>query len=161
MIGNGKDFAPNPDYWSSYLFKNLVGNKALYVDGEFADGRTVRLYAFCTRAKSGGSVFDYNIGDVTVMILNVQNNTVGVDLNVKGTDMKLENVEYDEYLLASYPNVVESRDIFLNGNVLKMVDDITFPVLKPVINDGGSTINMDALSYGFVVIVNANATACL
>lgn len=151
LIGNGKDFNPNPDYWSSYLFKNLVGNQALYVDKEFENGRSIRAYAFCTRYKD--SIFSYNQGDITVMILNLQNNTVNVDLNVYGH-------QYDEYLLTSYPNVIQSRDILLNGKVIQMINDETFPKLEPMEADGGSTITMEALSYGFIVIVDANANAC-
>merc|ERR1712154_614380 len=49
------DFLPNPDYWSSLLFRDLVGNQALLVDGEFVDGRSVRTYAFCSRTKAQGS----------------------------------------------------------------------------------------------------------
>lgn len=155
LIGRD-DFKPNPDYWSSYLFKNLVGKQTLYVDGEFVNGRSIRCYAFCARTNSEGSVFDYDDGDVVVLILNVNNETVSVGFDLNGDD-----IEYDEYLLTSFPDVIQSRDILLNGKVIEMVDNETLPVLKGRSVNGQSEITMGALSYGFVVIANANATACL
>ena len=67
-IINVKDYKPRPDYWNSWFFKNLVGDNTLYVDDEFSKGRYVRCYAFCTRTKDKGSVYDYSLGSVTVLI---------------------------------------------------------------------------------------------
>eukprot|EP01084_Bolivina_argentea_P159437 277674_1 len=164
LNGVKNDFNPNPDYWSSYLFKNLIGNKVLFVDGEFNKGRSIRVYAFCTRTKDKGSIYDYSKGSITTLILNVQNNTVLIDLNI-GKTLELNSgyfiMSYDEFLLTSYSNVIQSRDIFLNGELVTMVNDNTFPQLKPVEKTFGSSIVMNALSYGFVVISNANASVCL
>eukprot|EP01083_Nonionella_stella_P287154 977377_1 len=160
LIGSS-DFAPNPDYWSSYLFKNLVGSYVLMVENGLANGRSIRAYAYCTRSEKEGSVFDYGKGSVTVMVLNMQNNTIAFELNLKGVVAMDGSMSYDQYLLTSYPGVLQSRDVLLNGQVLQMVDDKTFPVLKPNIQPAGSVVAMEALSYGYVVVVNANATACL
>ena len=84
----------------------------------------------------------------------ILNNSINVDLNVMGH-------QYDEYLLTSYPNVIQSRDILLNGKALQMVNDETFPKFEANTQDGGSTITMQALSYGFVAAANVNATACI
>lgn len=54
-----------------------------------------------------------------------------------------------------------SRSIELNGRVLQMVDDKTLPELieKPL--GPGSTFGLPAFSYGFYVIKNAKAIACI
>eukprot|EP01084_Bolivina_argentea_P020429 37982_1 len=159
LIGTN-DFQPNPDYWSSYLFKNLIGSNVLYVEGQFENNRTVRLYAYCTRTKNENSVFDYNKGSVTILVLNLQNNTINLDLKLKGITLD-SSMRYDEYLLTSYPNVIGSRDIFLNGNVIKMIDNKTFPELKPLSKNIGSNVMMEPLSYGFIVVANANVSVCV
>eukprot|EP01084_Bolivina_argentea_P303724 524451_1 len=43
------NYTPHSDYWSSYLFNNLVGNNVLFVDNQFEYNRYIRVYAFCTR----------------------------------------------------------------------------------------------------------------
>ena len=147
-------FQPNPDYWSSYLFKGLVGNKALYVDDEFMTGRVVRTYAFCARVGVNriNKDISYKAGDITVMILNVGNVSVTIDLMMDPVD---GNGSYDLYLLTGDPS---SSEIALNGKMIEMGNGGSLPVLEP---KSGDEINMDGLSYGFVVIKNANATACL
>eukprot|EP01084_Bolivina_argentea_P312876 541722_1 len=115
-------------------------------------GRPSGLMPFCTSTKDQASVFDYKTGDVTVIILNVQNNKANVDFNIKG--------DMDEYLLTSYPKVINSRDIFVNGKLLKMVNDKTFPTIQPKRVESGSSIEMEPYSYGFYVFVNFSANAC-
>ena len=53
------------------------------------------------------------------------------------------------------------RSIELNGHVLRMVDDTTLPELieKPL--GPGSILGLPAFSYGFYVIKNAKAIACI
>ena len=43
----GDDNLPNPDYWSSVLWRRLVGSHVIAVGGGLAPGRAVRTYAFC------------------------------------------------------------------------------------------------------------------
>ena len=163
LIGNGSysEFLPNPNYWNQYLFKNLVGDKVLYVDGQMEHGRYIRVYAFCTRINDGYAVYNYPTGSVTVLILNLYNQSISIDLSINGSlHLMQQESYYDEYLLTSYPNVVNSRDIFLNGKLIEMPDENTLPILNGTRKVFGSSINLTALSYGFVVMVNANVDIC-
>lgn len=157
----GHDFIPNPDYWTGYLFKNLVGNKVVYVDDEFTKGRAIRTYAFCTRTKAENSVYDYPKGSVTAVILNTYNTTnADVTLNVVDSIMNI-NANWDEYILTSYPDVPNSRDIYLNGDLINLSSETELPVLNGKSVNANSQITMPPLSYGFVVISGANAKACM
>jgi heparanase 1 len=48
----GEDGQPNPDYWVSHLYKQLVSNYVLNVTG-FQFPPSVRVYAHCAKQKSG------------------------------------------------------------------------------------------------------------
>lgn len=54
-----------------------------------------------------------------------------------------------------------SRSIQLNGRVLRMVDDKTLPELTEKPLGPGSVLGLPAFSYGFYVIKNAKAIACI
>ena len=70
------NYFANPDYWTSYLFKNLIGNRVIYVNNEYNYGRSIRIYAFCTKYKNVDNKFkQYNQGDLTIVFLNTNNNT--------------------------------------------------------------------------------------
>ncbi|NXT18423.1 HPSE Heparanase, partial [Syrrhaptes paradoxus] len=53
------------------------------------------------------------------------------------------------------------RSIELNGRVLRMVDDETLPELTEKPLGPGSLLGLPAFSYGFYVIKNAKAIACI
>lgn len=53
------------------------------------------------------------------------------------------------------------REVQLNGHLLQMVDDETLPVLHEMALAPGSTLGLPAFSYGFYVIRNAKAIACI
>lgn len=52
------------------------------------------------------------------------------------------------------------RHVQLNGEKLHMVDNETFPELKPKTLRAGRTIVMPPMTIGFYVIKNINAYAC-
>lgn len=137
LIGNGSatniDSEPNPDFWSSVLFKKLVSEIVYDVEGvtgqsktwaifssfvlfvTIDDGREVRLYSFkLGRSCSGETVF---------MILNTKNEQIDVEIFLDG---KKQNM-FIGWILTSYPNVINSRDIFINGELLRMNDNGTLP----------------------------------
>ncbi len=72
-------------------------------------GRYIRVYAFCTRLMSDGSIYDYLPGSITVQILNLYNNSFSdeVELRLKlSPDAADKDAFYDIYQLTSYPRVV-------------------------------------------------------
>ncbi|NXE25193.1 HPSE Heparanase, partial [Ardeotis kori] len=146
-------FEPLPDYWLSLLYKKLVGTKVLHVSLVGADERKLRVYLHCTNALHP----KYREGDVTLFALNLYNITQHLQL-----PNYLSSKHVDQYLLLPHgkENVL-SRSIELNGRVLRMVDDKTLPELieKPL--GPGSVLGLPAFSYGFYVIKNAKAIACI
>lgn len=53
------------------------------------------------------------------------------------------------------------REVQLNGRLLRMVDDETLPALHEMALAPGSVLGLPAFSYGFYVIRNAKAIACI
>ncbi|NXR73593.1 HPSE Heparanase, partial [Pycnonotus jocosus] len=147
------NFEPLPDYWLSLLYKNLVGTKVLQVSLAGADKRKLRVYLHCTNSLNP----KYREGDVTLFVLNLYNVTQHLEL----PDYLLSK-HVDQYLLLPHgkENIL-SRSIELNGRVLRMLDDETLPELMEKPLGPGSLLGLPAFSYGFYVIKNAKAIACI
>ncbi|NXA40184.1 HPSE Heparanase, partial [Eudromia elegans] len=147
------NFEPLPDYWLSLLYKKLVGTKVLRVSLKGGAQRRLRVYLHCTNTLHP----KYRDGDVTLFALNLYNATRYLRL-----PNSLSSKHVDEYLLLPHgrENIL-SRSIQLNGRVLRMVDDTMLPALTEKPLGPGSTLGLPAFSYGFYVIKNAKATACI
>ncbi|XP_048365964.1 heparanase [Sphaerodactylus townsendi] len=146
-------FEPLPDYWLSLLYKKLVGPKVLDVSLTGEDRKKLRVYLHCTNEHHP----KYRDGDVTLFALNLYNSTKYLQL-----PSYLSNKTVDEYLLRPYgrENIL-SRSVQLNGHILKMLDDETLPTLREKPLSPGSSLGLPAFSYGFFVIRNAKAMACI
>lgn len=149
-------FRPLPDYWLSYLYKKLVGTRVLTlnISGMEKDkaNNTLRAYAHCTNSNHP----DYPKGTITLFAMNLSNKTEDIKLLDP-----LFNKTIDQYLLqpAGKENLL-SQAVQLNGHVIKMVDDRTFPVLKGKPLPPGTILELPAFSYAFYVIKDAKAVAC-
>ncbi|KAM8939363.1 heparanase [Pelodytes ibericus] len=149
------DFEPLPDYWLSLLFKRLVGPIVLDASFKGSQGygdRMLRVYMHCTNIDNP----KYVLGDVTLFAINLHNSTQHMAL-----PSIFSGKVVDEYLLL--PGGEEgllSTSVFLNGHLLKMVDDYTLPTLHGKSLDPGSLLVLPPLSFGFFVVQNANARAC-
>ncbi|XP_064601621.1 heparanase-like isoform X2 [Liolophura sinensis] len=146
------DYTPFPDYWLTLLYKRLVGTRVLEVTRSSLDNH-LRVYGHCTRT---GDRSKYHAGAVTLYILNLW----AVDVEVKlpqfsETDLHL-------YLLTpDGPSGLHSRNVRLNGQVLEMLSDSELPRLEPQTWPAGNPVHMEALTFGFVVIPDANVTVCM
>jgi hypothetical protein len=100
------------------LWRSLVGNLVLSTDTKIKHGRSVRVYAFCS-AKDLGYV-----GGVTLAVVQTEDKQVELDLETLSQTVGARG-RADLYWLTSYPGQPISRDIFLNGHVLRVVDEET------------------------------------
>ncbi|KAL3863631.1 hypothetical protein ACJMK2_005381 [Sinanodonta woodiana] len=146
---NHEDLKPNPDYWLTLLYKNLVGGKVLSATTDDSTGK-VRVYAHCTNHVRSPQ---YKPGTVIVYIMNLNLQAIELNLPQAGQD------EFDVYLLQSAPaGAVFSRDVSLNGVTLVMQDEEHLPDLKP--NRQTGHIVMPPLTMAFIVLPTANVTVC-
>ena len=145
----GRDNLPNPDFWSTLLWKRLVGGAVLRTDDLLASGRAVRVYAFCAAAGAGA---------VTLVVLNTEDEEAQLTLEGVGGAGGAAEV----YWLTSTPGLLTSRDAYLNGELLRLADETTgaLPPLTPRRVTTGPPLSLAPKSYGFVVLPEAGAAAC-
>ena len=155
--GSAYDDLPNPDYWTTVLWQSLVGNLVLSTDTKINPGRSVRVYAFCS-AKDLGYV-----GGVTLAVVQTKDTEAELDLEMLSQTVGARG-RADLYWLTSYPGQPISRDIFLNGHVLRVVDEETMelPQLRNMVVSltAEQPIVLPPKSYGFIVLPDAGAAAC-
>jgi hypothetical protein len=140
---------PRPDYWTSVLWRRLVGTRVLDVP-EGVDP-LLRVYAHCTRAGAP----DAGPGAVTLAVLNLDR-TAGVSLVLDAFGDTADVYELSSPDLAS----AEAR---LNGATLLADEDGALPALPPAVvhRDGGVLrARFGPATYGFVVLPAASASAC-
>jgi len=149
----GRDLEPNPDYWLSLLHKKLFGTKVLEVKRGHQNGsEMVRMYAHCTNTNPGY----YKQGGVSLIAMNLHTNKeVHVIL-----ENSLKELDVDEYLFTPDGNIT-SRRMKLNGKLLEMNRDSSFPVLAPRRVQPGDQLILPPLTYAFYVVPEAHALACL
>lgn len=130
-----------------------MGTRVLQASVEQADVRRLRVYLHCTNPRHP----KYREGDVTLFALNLSNVTQSLQL-----PKQLWSKSVDQYLLLPHgKDSILSREVQLNGRLLQMVDDETLPALHEMALAPGSTLGLPAFSYGFYVIRNAKAIACI
>ncbi|CAH1782773.1 unnamed protein product [Owenia fusiformis] len=151
-----KNLNPNPDYWLSFVYKQFVGPQVLQVNATvFTDSngkhQRLRVYAHCTHPKSR-----YPRGAVTIFVLNLY--TSAATFSVPRV---LNRSAIHEYLMTPGPGGLSSEYVKMNGQVLQMLDEQTFPTLNPKIYPPGKIQTMPSRTFGFYVFPGANARACL
>jgi heparanase 1 len=135
---------PNPDYWSSLLWRRLIGTGVLAVT-VLAGDANLRVYAHCAQARPG---------DVALVLINLDRDRAAEVV----TGVEADGVELYQ-LSAPQP---ASHQVWLNGQLLAPREDGTPPQTLPVAlpSVGGARIRVAAQSYAFAVLRGANARAC-
>jgi hypothetical protein len=139
---------PNPSYWASWLWRNLMGRRALTLTARTL-APAVRAYAHCARA--GGPLT--RPGAITLLLVNVDPDAAAeVDLGEVGAAQILR-LEADG---------LGARIVRLNGRPLRAYPDGTPPALGAFVHlqTGARALTLPPLSVAFVVLPDAAAPAC-
>ncbi|XP_046553605.1 heparanase-like [Haliotis rubra] len=146
LIDHGT-FDPLPDYWSTVLYKRLVGDAVFSVEAS-VDNSTIRAYAHCTKPSFS---YGYGPGSVTMYFLLPTDNTTSI------TFPQFPNQPVDVFWLTPVDGLT-SKTVALNNNPLKLVNN-TLPELKPY-RTGRNTVTFPGKSFGFLVFPEADVAAC-
>jgi heparanase 1 len=137
---------PRPDYWTSVLYKRLMGTRVL--DARSPDP-LLRVYAQCAR--------DAEPGAVAYAVVNLDRERAA-DLTLPapaGGDARVFELTADS---------LTSKTMKLGGAPLALAADGSLPPLAPRVErasgDGSAHVRFAPASYGFVVIAGAAAAAC-
>ena len=138
---------PLPDFWSAVIYKKVVGTRVLQIQG---GDSYVRLYAHCTKAPGN----DHQKGSVTVFGMNMHKSQ-NAEINFEG---KLSGRVVQQYLLTPSDGTLKSKEVSLNGKVLKLVEDLHVPDIYPKYVE--QPVAMPPLTYAFYVIPDAGFAVC-
>lgn len=133
LIGDS-DLSPRPDFWTSVLFKRLMGPEVLQVSVEGAP--TLQLYAHCTPDQPGAVTFAW------------------VNVDAEQTFALMPGLDLQMYALSA--PTLDSASVELNGEPLVWPEDDTSPTLSPATGPG----ILPPRTYGFAVWPDAAAVAC-
>ncbi|MBI9086056.1 MAG: hypothetical protein JEZ11_20825 [Desulfobacterales bacterium] len=132
-----KTLFPKPDYWNSLLWRRLMGRAVFDVrkDGDNAD--RLRIYAHATPGDKKG---------VTVLAINLDHERPAeVSLSdFKGRPFSLYRIN---------GTMIVGKEVQLNGQVLKVVNDQTLPRIEGSLQLASDNlkITINPLSYTFAV----------
>lgn len=140
-------YLPTPDYWLSILFDKLVGPEVLTCHLT-PPAVGVRLYCHCTADRRA-------LSKITVYGINVSNSTAFVEISNAS-----RQATGDAYILTAENNTLLSKNILLNGVLLKLTDDNDLPVFSKKLVDLSKPLVMPAYSLAFWVIPTNNVTVC-
>ncbi|XP_064601398.1 heparanase-like [Liolophura sinensis] len=139
-------YSPNPDYWLTVLYKNLVGETVL------STGQTqekLRVYCHCTSIRSG-----YGPGSITFYMMNLYNNSVGLSFS------QFTGIDFHVYVLTSGDNsTLVTRMVNLNGKLLELISG-ELPPMPPAILTS-TLVTLPPFSLAFLIVPDAGAAACM
>lgn len=146
MIDN-ETLEPRPDYWSSLLFKKLLGKSVLRVDQKGPDSGTLRFYAHCM-ASSHPS---FRPGAVSLLAINTS------EKQAKSFKIKLprEDLESLTFTLTSIDPL--GKEIYLND---QRILPTSSPHLEGHKKHIHSEITVEPLSAEFTTLLNFDHPAC-
>ncbi|CAK8676760.1 unnamed protein product [Clavelina lepadiformis] len=157
-----KNFDPLPDFWLTLLYRRIVGHQVLnlhlqecnFTHCRILKNEDVRMYAHCAKRSL------YMQGNVVVYFVNVRPNPVRIAI-VSHHKTKHRNELY--LFQPSIPGNLTSKEVLLNGKVLRLSSTLSIPPLLPIRLSHGALVdglNIPGYSYGFLVL-KTRFTACL
>lgn len=152
---NPTTLVPNPDYYTSLLWKQLMGARVLSITNSRATP-TLSLHCHCTVNAPGAITIAYsNVAKdfVDLGLFFARNNSIDYmksddDVSVISTSPRTE------YILTSGDGDLTSRSMRLNGEVITMESSLEG-------QEASGSLILPPISYGFIVLSDATAQACL
>ncbi|KAL3266591.1 hypothetical protein HHI36_010755 [Cryptolaemus montrouzieri] len=146
----GDDYNPNPDYWISILYKKLVGQEVIPCYN--VASKNIRLYCHCTN-----NIQKQSFPSVTVFGMNMQD--VSAKIRIEGLSpigpTGITPLKILSYTLTSKVSLL-NKNIYLNGEILKLRGDNELPNFVPKVVDGKPYVIMPPYSIVFWVIPTKN-----
>ena len=148
------NYNPCVDYWSSVLYKQLVGTKVLRTTGFLEYNQTVRIYGHCINENNERGYPVHNT--IVFLVLNLLESEFA-EIFLSGS---LGDKEVDAFVLTPGDEELglSSKSVRLNGVVLKMIDDEHIPNLEGFRIE--QPITLPPLSYGFFVVKDVDSINC-
>ncbi|XP_034949969.1 heparanase-like [Chelonus insularis] len=146
----GPDLQPNPDWWVSVFFKQFVSTKVIKIAVSDNSGH-IRFYAHCTPE----SALLARVPAMTVYGMNLNNESVR--MSIQGLS-PYRNSKIFLYILTS--DDLQSRNIMLNGEILKLRADGSLPPFKAIIVDSTQLITLPPYSMAFIMLHGVEVEAC-
>ena len=150
--------APFPDFFSTLLWREVVGNRVLRPmnDGNHVDnrGKDFRIYSRCARLA---------VGEVVVVLVNLSPTEVSL---VAITDSKADTLQKEWILEAGTGTEVwswgRSKRIALNGATLNLSESGDAPQMTPTQHVAGRKTRIPPLSVALIQYEPAaEAAACI
>ncbi|MBS7671175.1 hypothetical protein [Croceicoccus gelatinilyticus] len=129
-------FAPRPNYWTAYLWRQTMGSRVLGAAILGAEDG-LRLYAHCQRGVPGG---------VTLLALNLD-----------GTDRKVLRIDGPAQVY-SLTGKDDTKATYLNGQALSLGPDDEWPEIHGESVEG--PVRLAAASISFITLPDAANPAC-
>ena len=156
---------PNPDYWLAYLWKQLVGTKAVgpILSPQRKDSlKTSNTFTFGCCYKPGRDFLLIHSfcsaklnGDVVLIVIN-KSESKAMNLDIQMGETRTE------YLLTPNEDGLKSRQMLLNGEVMS-IENNTLPVIDElgIRREREEQLNMPPISIAFIVVHGGEVEVCL
>ena len=146
---NLTDIIIHPDYYTTTIFKQLLGYGILQISNNLSKGRTLRTYGFCSKTN-----------EVLLMIINVQNEYANLNVTFSDHQLSPSNIRYEYHFLPyNGSNILNSNYVTLNGKI--MPDHYTsYPNYNPLTMPNAQPITIAPYGITYVIFKNVNIEAC-
>jgi len=166
-VKGSAELTPHPDWYSTILWKQLMGNSVLNFTwtGTADVESNLTMHAWCTPtkvSKPGSVTISYVVGWSNAVTLNVP--TLSSLMPRTEYILTSSAAEYHspQYSMDALPPTLFNDAIFLNG--VRMTVDATgrlpqYPIQGKTVNTADAPL-LPAYSYGFIVFPEAGVAAC-
>lgn len=155
---------PNPDYWVAYIWKTVIGTKAI---GPIQSPQRVDTMQFSSKFTFGccvhpgkDSILIHSYcakhlqGDVVFVVINISE-SMAIKLNVNmGNDRT-------EYLLSPNEDGYQSKEVFVNGKRMHVENDGNISTMQGIRRGRNDEAVIPPISIAFIVVHGAEVKECI